>query len=108
MLKVSQVISPALIYQTHTHKPSLSALSVFLFFQKVILENNRVAPEVNLTTIAKRLEGYTGSDIREVCREAVVRIAHEESKKLDEVSKQVSWQIDHHHLPITGPCSATT
>jgi SpoVK/Ycf46/Vps4 family AAA+-type ATPase len=48
------------------------------------LSSNRIAPEVNLTSIAKRLEGYTGSDIREVCREAVVRIAHEESKKLDE------------------------
>lgn len=49
-----------------------------------ILSSNRVAPAVNLTSIARRLDGYTGSDIREVCREAVVRIAHEESKKLDE------------------------
>jgi len=32
---------------------------------------------VNLTLIAQSLEGYTGSDIKEVCREAVVRVAHE-------------------------------
>lgn len=51
---------------------------------RVIMSNNRVAPDVNLTAIARRLEGYTGSDIREVCREAVVRIAHDESRKLEE------------------------
>lgn len=50
---------------------------------RVIMAHNRMAPEVNLTSIAKKLEGYTGSDIREVCREAVVRIAHEESKRLE-------------------------
>ena len=56
---------------------------------RVILQRNRVAPEVNLTAVARRLEGYTGSDIREVCREAVVRIAHEESKKLDDAQQGV-------------------
>lgn len=29
-------------------------------------------------------EGYTGSDIKEVCREAVVQISHEQAKLLDE------------------------
>jgi len=49
----------------------------------VTLANNRVAPEVNLTTLAEQLEGYTGSDIKEVCREAVVRIAHERAMALE-------------------------
>lgn len=38
---------------------------------------------VNFTTLAERLEGYTGSDIKEVCREAVVRVAHERAHILE-------------------------
>jgi SpoVK/Ycf46/Vps4 family AAA+-type ATPase len=38
---------------------------------------------VNLTSIAERLDGYTGSDIKEVCREAVVQISHEQARILD-------------------------
>jgi SpoVK/Ycf46/Vps4 family AAA+-type ATPase len=38
---------------------------------------------VNFTTLAERLEGYTGSDIKEVCREAVVRVAHERARILE-------------------------
>lgn len=49
----------------------------------VTLADNRLAPDVNLTAIAKSLEGYSGSDIREVCREAVVRVSHERAKLLD-------------------------
>ena len=44
---------------------------------KVTLVENRLDPSVNLTIVAERLDGYTGSDIKEVCREAVVRISHE-------------------------------
>ena len=47
------------------------------------MRENRVAPDVNYTKIAEKLEGYTGSDIKEVCREAVVRISHEQASKLD-------------------------
>lgn len=50
---------------------------------EVTLAENRLDPTVNLTTIAERLEGYTGSDIKEVCREAVVQISHEQAKLLD-------------------------
>ena len=50
---------------------------------RVTLEGNRLAPEVNLTVLAQRLEGYTGSDIKEVCREAVVRVAHERAQYLE-------------------------
>ena len=32
------------------------------------LGGNRVAPDVNFTTVAAKLEGYTGSDIKEVGR----------------------------------------
>lgn len=49
----------------------------------VTLANNRLAPEVNLTRLAEQLEGYSGSDLKEVCREAVVRIAHERAQKLE-------------------------
>lgn len=49
----------------------------------VTLRDNRVAAEVNLTVLAEQLEGYTGSDIKEVCREAVVRVSHERAYKLE-------------------------
>merc|ERR1712194_230365 len=47
------------------------------------LAENRLGPDVNLTAIAERLEGYTGSDLKEVCREAVVQISHEQARMLD-------------------------
>jgi SpoVK/Ycf46/Vps4 family AAA+-type ATPase len=51
---------------------------------EVTLSENRLDQSVNLTQIADRLEGYTGSDIKEVCREAVVQISHEQAKLLDQ------------------------
>merc|ERR1719313_799024 len=51
---------------------------------EVTLAENRIDPAVNLTQIAERLDGYTGSDIKEVCREAVVQISHEQAKLLDQ------------------------
>jgi ATPase family AAA domain-containing protein 1 len=53
---------------------------------EVTLAENRLAPDVNLTAIAERLQGYTGSDLKEVCREAVVQISHEQAKLLDQGS----------------------
>ena len=50
---------------------------------EVTLAENRLGPDVNLTMIAERLEGYTGSDLKEVCREAVVQISHEQARLLD-------------------------
>merc|ERR1712174_171115 len=50
---------------------------------EVTLADNRIDARVNFTSIAERLEGYTGSDIKEVCREAVVQISHEQAKMLD-------------------------
>jgi SpoVK/Ycf46/Vps4 family AAA+-type ATPase len=70
---------------------------------RVIMANNRMAPEVNLTAVAKKLEGYTGSDIKEVCREAVVRIAHEESQKLDKAEGGVEFDAMGRRLrPVTA------
>jgi len=51
---------------------------------EVTLAENRLDPKVNLTAIAERLEGYTGSDLKEVCREAVVQISHEQAQLLDQ------------------------
>ena len=50
---------------------------------RVTMKFNRVSPEVNFTTVAESLEGYTGSDVKEVCREAVVRISNEQAKILE-------------------------
>ena len=57
---------------------------------EVTLAENRLDPAVNLTKIAERLDGYTGSDIKEVCREAVVQISHEQAKLLDQGGGVVS------------------
>ena len=51
---------------------------------EVTMAENRLDPSVNLTKIAERLDGYTGSDLKEVCREAVVQISHEQAKLLDQ------------------------
>ena len=56
---------------------------ISLPFAEVTLAENRLDPAVNLTAIAERLDGYTGSDIKEVCREAVVQISHEQARRLD-------------------------
>merc|ERR1739842_185326 len=50
---------------------------------EVTLADNRIDANVNFTNIAERLDGYTGSDIKEVCREAVVQISHEQARLLD-------------------------
>eukprot|EP00554_Chaetoceros_debilis_P003467 CAMPEP_0194090000 /NCGR_PEP_ID=MMETSP0149-20130528/37003_1 /TAXON_ID=122233 /ORGANISM="Chaetoceros debilis, Strain MM31A-1" /LENGTH=1651 /DNA_ID=CAMNT_0038774107 /DNA_START=343 /DNA_END=5298 /DNA_ORIENTATION=- len=51
---------------------------------EVTLAENRLDAAVNLTAVAERLDGYTGSDIKEVCREAVVQISHEQARLLDQ------------------------
>ncbi|KAG5186891.1 P-loop containing nucleoside triphosphate hydrolase protein [Tribonema minus] len=50
---------------------------------RVTMAANRVDPNVDFRAIAETLEGFTGSDIKEVCREAVVRIAHEKAQELE-------------------------
>lgn len=60
---------------------------------EVTLAENRLDAGVNLTSIAERLEGYTGSDIKEVCREAVVQISHEQAKVLDQGLSSISSEI---------------
>jgi SpoVK/Ycf46/Vps4 family AAA+-type ATPase len=49
----------------------------------VTLGGNSVHPSVNLTLLAAELEGYTGSDVKEVCREAVVGVPHERARRLE-------------------------
>lgn len=66
---------------------------------EVTLAENRLDPSVNLTAIAERLEGYTGSDIKEVCREAVVQISHEQARMLDRGFIDAS---DDNDMPIDG------
>merc|ERR1712216_21369 len=51
---------------------------------RVTMSKNRMTSDVNLTEVARQLEGYTGSDITEVCREAVVCISHEAAKSLED------------------------
>jgi SpoVK/Ycf46/Vps4 family AAA+-type ATPase len=56
----------------------------------VALAHNRLHPSVNLTQLAEELEGYSGSDIKEVCREAVVHVAHEKAMLLEYQSKGIA------------------
>lgn len=69
----------------------LPDLETRLDILKVSLAQNRLAPELSegdhqgLVQIAQSLEGYTGSDIKEVCREAVVRVAHERAELLEQL-----------------------
>lgn len=48
------------------------------------LAENRLAADVNITAIAQRLDGYTGSDLKELAREAIVQISHEQARLLDQ------------------------
>ncbi|GMI15894.1 hypothetical protein TrVE_jg8834 [Triparma verrucosa] len=50
---------------------------------EVTLNQNRVSKDVNFTKLAEKLDGFTGSDLKELCREAVVRISHEQASVLD-------------------------
>jgi SpoVK/Ycf46/Vps4 family AAA+-type ATPase len=61
--------------------PDLETRSEIL---EVTLAENRLDPSVNLTLIAEKLDGYTGSDIKEVCHEAVIQISHEQARMLDQ------------------------
>ena len=46
----------------------------------VTLTHNRLAPDVDLAAVAAKLDGYSGSDCKEVCREAIVRISQRRKK----------------------------
>ena len=59
--------------------PDLSTRTEIL---EVTLADNRLDTAVNLTDVAQRLEGYTGSDLKEICREAVVQISHEQDSMM--------------------------
>ena len=48
------------------------------------LADNRLDSSFNATAIAEKLDGYTGSDLKELCREAAVAIAHEQARLLDQ------------------------
>jgi len=69
---------------------------------EVTLAENRLGGDVNLTLIAERLEGYTGSDLKEVCREAVVQISHEQARMLDRGEQLLDDSDDEEYLEITA------
>jgi SpoVK/Ycf46/Vps4 family AAA+-type ATPase len=73
---------------------------------RVTLSNNRLAPEVNLTKIGELLNGYTGSDIKEVCREAVVKVAHESAQALE--NSATASYISGNYSEFAGPGSHKT
>lgn len=70
----------------------------------VTLRDNRLAPDVNLTKIAAKLEGYSGSDVKEVCREAVVRVANAQAAKLELATLGIDQQD--HRAALLRPVSA--
>lgn len=50
---------------------------------RVTLRENRLEGDVDLAAVAERLKGYSGSDCKEICREAIVRISHEQAALLE-------------------------
>jgi ATPase family AAA domain-containing protein 1 len=70
---------------------------------EVTLAENRMDSGVNLTKIAERLEGYTGSDIKECCREAVVQISHEQARILDQGFQGIGEDITEGSLQRLRP-----
>ena len=73
---------------------------------EVTLAENRLDRNVNLTSIAERLDGYTGSDIKEVCREAVVQISHEQAKLLDQGFSNTKEDVTEGSLQRLRPVTA--
>eukprot|EP01035_Chromulina_nebulosa_P018809 gene18809-24579_t len=71
----------------------LPDLSTRIDILRVSLSRNRLHEDVNITSLAMLLDGYTGSDIKEVCREAVVRVSHETAIALDS-GKSVNLSTD--------------
>lgn len=41
-------------------------------------------PSLNITKLAQLTEGYTGSDIKEICREAINSVLSERAKEIEE------------------------
>lgn len=50
---------------------------------KVSLRHHTLDAACNITELAASMEGYTGSDIKEICREACVAVAHERAQWLE-------------------------
>jgi SpoVK/Ycf46/Vps4 family AAA+-type ATPase len=61
---------------------------------RVTLAGNRIGADVNYTTLGEKLDGYTGSDIKEVCREAVVHVAHQRAQFLETGVVSVNGAMD--------------
>ncbi|EDQ86971.1 uncharacterized protein MONBRDRAFT_33603 [Monosiga brevicollis MX1] len=55
---------------------------------EVGLRGNRLAASLSLDTLAERLDSYSGSDVREVCREAAVSIANAKARELEEMASR--------------------
>ncbi|CAM9812723.1 unnamed protein product, partial [Chrysoparadoxa australica] len=68
---------------------------------RVTMASNRVDPAVDFTAIANDLEGFTGSDIKEVCREAVVMIAHQKAKELESSTDLNDLDLTQTLRPVT-------
>lgn len=67
---------------------------------RVALSGNRVDAEVDLRKLAELLEGYTGSDVKEVCREAVVRVAHERAHALERAISSADDAVLDMNVPL--------
>lgn len=53
----------------HINQPSVRQREQIL---RLILENERVDSSISLSDIAKETEGFSGSDLREMCRDAAL------------------------------------
>eukprot|EP00066_Takifugu_rubripes_P027468 XP_011616734.1 PREDICTED: ATPase family AAA domain-containing protein 1-B-like [Takifugu rubripes] len=71
----------------HINQPSVRQREQIL---RLILENEKVDPSVDLGSIAMETEGFSGSDLREMCRDAALLcvrdFVHLQSDRLTEES----------------------
>lgn len=86
------------------HLPSLEAREDMI---RKLLPDNRTVKDLNISEFSERLEGYSGSDIRLVCKEAAMKPLRRLMREIETVTNfdNINWsvQADPKAYPNPGP-----